>query len=699
MKEGTIQKKGLGIKAKMLLFILPPVLVAFIVMAFISSEMSRSQITEVTTNYVESELDANVGDINGELEKIRTTAQDLSSLVGSTYETVNMKQYKKIFSDIILSNDLVLGSGIWFEPKVYTGDKDYLSQEYTGPYWYRDENNKIVEDWEYSNAEYDYFSQEYYLNAKAQSTLTAVITDPYFDPASNSVMASCSAPIFDQVGNFIGCITVDVSLDTISELVGSIKVGKNGVARMVASDGTYIYTDDASKVAAAMNIAQDTDSISSIASKITGEGNGNASYKSSSGKMNAYYETVPGVNWKLIVLLPDSEINEASDHMRNVIIVICAVAMLVCIIFIFYIATTIAGSLKVVDLFAKELSEGNFMIDEVRVKSHDELGHMSGSLNDMYRSNRDIIAQISNESGNVNDAANTLSAMSEELSAEFSKIQDNMNGVNDAMMSTGAATQEVSASVQEVNDSVEGLSKETSETAEKVKEITQRALKIRKENEQAHDNAISITNARRSELEEANKKAEVVSEIASLADSIAAIASQIDLLSLNASIEAARAGEAGKGFAVVASEINNLATQTNNAVDQIKVTINSVQEAFKDLSAGSNKLLDFVTGTVTPDYENFVKVGDQYGNDAALFGELAQRIEDMTNSIKTSMNEVNSAVMSIAESTQETSTRSADITASVDSVSQAVDSVAEMAMNQQHIAGELTDIVSHFKIK
>ncbi len=698
MTKEEKKKKGLGIRGKMLIVILPVVMIAFTVIALVSETKASKAIDQQTDNYVGSELKANVADIDKQLEIIRTTAENLSNIVSTTCSNTSMIEYQKIFTDVIMSNDLIRGSGIWFEPKVYTGDSRYLNMTYVGPYWYRD-GDKVVEDWEYSNAEYDYFSQEYYTNAASQTSLKAVITDPYYDPSSDSVMASCSAPIFDKYGNFMGCITVDISLDTVSSLVAGVKIGKGGTAKMVTSDGTYIYTDDAAKVSSGVKISEDSDAISAIASAVLSSENGETSYKSSNGEMAVYYSTVPEVNWKLIIQLPVSEIKEPSNAIRNAIAIVCVIAIIICVILIVFIATTIAASIGRVDKFANELAEGNFTIEEVAVSSSDEIGSMSRSLNNMFKSNKDIISNISEESGNVNDASSTLSAMSEQLSAEFSKIQSNMTAVNDAMMSTGAATQEVSASVQEVNDSVESLSRETKETAMRVDEISARAREIEKKNREAHDNAINITDARREELENANKKAEVVKEIANLAESIAAIASQIDLLSLNASIEAARAGEAGKGFAVVASEINNLATQTNDAVEEIKVTINSVQEAFKDLSSGSNKLLDFVTDTVTPDYENFVKIGEQYEKDAELFGELASRIEDMTQNIKSSMNEVNSAVMSIAESTQETSTRSADITGSVDSVSEAVDSVADLATEQQHTAGKLTDIVSHFRLE
>ncbi|MBQ9504421.1 MAG: methyl-accepting chemotaxis protein, partial [Lachnospiraceae bacterium] len=88
----------------------------------------------------------------------------------------------------------------------------------------------------------------------------------------------------------------------------------------------------------------------------------------------------------------------------------------------------------------------------------------------------------------------------------------------------------------------------------------------------------------------------------------------------------------------------------------------------------------------------------QYGKDADLFGELASWISDMTDNIKASMNEVNDAIQSIAENTQDTANHSAEITDSVDTVSHAVESVADLAIKQQETAGNLQEIVSHFRL-
>ena len=140
-------------------------------------------------------------------------------------------------------------------------------------------------------------------------------------------------------------------------------------------------------------------------------------------------------------------------------------------------------------------------------------------------------------------------------------------------MSSGAATEQVNASVEEVNASVHQLAAETEKTSADAADIKARAKDIEKESQQAHDYAISIAEQREADLEEANEKAKVVDQIGTLADTIAEIADQINLLSLNASIEAARAGDAGKGFAVVASEINKLASSTSEAVEQSRICL------------------------------------------------------------------------------------------------------------------------------
>ncbi|MBR5761716.1 MAG: methyl-accepting chemotaxis protein [Lachnospiraceae bacterium] len=691
------KKKRPGIKAKLLLGILPVVILGINAVSFLSGQLATNALLDTTDKYMSAELNGNINSIDAKLQSVRSSAETLAVLVSNTYKNDDMLVYKKIFGDFVSKNDFVRGSGIWFEPKVYEGDIRYKGEQYVGPYWYRDGKN-IIEDWSYSNASYDYFSQDYYKLAKAQKTNAAVITDPYYDEVSGTIMATCAAAIYNNKNEYIGCVTVDIDLKTITNMLDNIKVGETGKARMVTADGTYIYTADITKAQNGINIAADTDPINTISHEVVTKDAGIAQYTDSMGKVYAYFGTIPNVNWKLIVYMPYKEINAASTAMTTVTVPISIGVMIVSALVVIIIARSIAKNVKKVNTFAGELAEGDFTVDELTVKSGDEVGEMSRSLNEMYRNNKGIIGNISKEAVNINEASTTLSAMSQELSAEFGRIQDNMTNVNEAMMNSSAATEEVSASVTEVNNSVNKLAEETARVTEEVKVIAERAARVQKESLVAHDSAIKVAKEREDELNAAREKAMVVKEISKLADMINEIADEIDLLSLNASIEAARAGDAGRGFAVVAQQISKLATETATTVRKIQETTSSVQLAFTDLTESSEKLLAFVNETATPDYSKFTEIGRQYGEDAGLFGELSRTMAEMIENIRRTMEEVNTAVQNIAEGTEDTASRSADVTGAVENVSHAIESVAELATSQQFTASTLAEIVNNFKL-
>ena len=693
------KKKKLGILGKLLLGILPVVILGINAVSFLSGQLATNALLETTDKYMSAELNGNINSIDAKLLSVRASAETLSVLVANTYKNDDMLVYKKIFGDFVLKSDIVSGSGIWFEPKAYEGDIRYKGEQYVGPYWHKgDGSDKIVEDWSYSDKNYDYFSQEYYKLARAQRTNEAIITDPYYDEVSGTIMATCASAIYNNKNEFVGCVTVDINFKTITGMLDNIKIGETGKARMVTSDGTYIYTADITKAQEGVNIANDTDPINAIASAVISQDSGIAKYTDSTDEVYAYFGRIPKVNWKLIVYMPYKEINAASTAMVAVTLPISIGVMVLSALVVIIIAHSIAKNVKKVNSFAGELADGDFTVDELTIKAGDEVGEMSRSLNEMYHNNTDMIGNISKESVNINNASATLSAMSQELSAEFGRIQDNMTNVNEAMMNSSAATEEVSASVTEVNNSVNKLAEETARVTEEVKVIAERAARVQKESLAAHDSAIKVAKEREDELNAAREKAMVVKEISKLADMINEIADEIDLLSLNASIEAARAGDAGRGFAVVAQQISKLATETATTVRKIQETTSSVQVAFSDLTASSEKLLAFVNETATPDYSKFTEIGRQYGEDAGLFGELSRTMAEMIENIRRTMEEVNTAVQNIAEGTEDTASRSADVTGAVENVSHAIDSVAELATNQQFTASTLAEIVNNFKL-
>ena len=690
-REGKI----FSIEAKILLGVIPITAAAMIIMTAFSGNRASHIIMGQVNQTAQATLDSNINKMVDELDEVRSYAITEASFVGSTYKSVKEDEYGEVFTEIINSNDMILGSGLWFEPNVYDASKKYC-----GPYWTK-ADGKVTLTREYETDEYDYLNQEYYTNAKALKQGEAKITDPYYDASSGLIMSTCSAPIYDG-DTYIGCVTVDIELSTLQNIVSEIKMGKSGGAMLVSSDGTYISSPDTDKVNNAVKIQEDPEaSLAKAGSEIMKSDKGIAFYDRSGTRLrlSMFFQSVPEVNWKLVLYLAQGEIKEQGTQLATQLVIILCIALAIVATITVLLVKSITRQLKKVTVFAGELSKGDFTVKRLDKGANDELGQMSASLNDMYDSNRNVIKQISDESERITEASGNLSNMAGKLTDEFDKIKTNMSAVNDNMMSQGAATEEVNASVEDVNASVQTLAGETDRSTASVVDIEKRAAEIEKSSREAYENATKLVEARRGELEEANEKSKVVAEIGNLANSIADIAEQINLLSLNASIEAARAGEHGRGFAVVASEINKLAESTKEAVVKIQETISGVQDAFASLSDSSNALIDFLDKTVTPDYDNFVNVGKQYGDDARSFGEATDNIKNMVDTISMAMDEVSKAIQNIAESTQETAEHSSDITNSINEVGEVVDTVGEMSENQQEIAKSLDGAISGFKLQ
>ena len=184
-----------------------------------------------------------------------------------------------------------------------------------------------------------------------------------------------------------------------------------------------------------------------------------------------------------------------------------------------------------------------------------------------------------------------------------------------------------------------------------------------------------------------------------MAEAISDIASQINLLSLNASIEAARAGEHGKGFAVVANEIGSLAGQTADTVAHIKDLVEKVQSAVNNLSKDSSEILNFIGTKVTPDYNEFVNTAKQYGKDAESMGEIVEYLNKMTQEIERTTGQVSQAIQLIAESSSHAADESSNIINNVEEVSEHAKNVDRTAKEQKAVSEELNGMIHKFKLE
>ncbi len=674
-KRKKSQSLGInGIRVKLVAIILVLAVVPLILMTIFTTHSMKTTVMELETTIAEQQL--------GNAEK------EVVSLIDGTFNGVDILSKNAAFDAALLDPT---PENLAAAKNAIVSAQDAFPQGATAEFLFGKDGMQIVrgDDGDLN----DISDREY---AKKALEGTKYLSDVLVSKASGKAMVYMSDPVLDSQDNILGGFAKSSYPDELSEGIASI-VDTHTDITVLDRVGTIVATTE-----------EQYDLASGEAIDLSGEeyyklaqssGEGVLTTTHNGKKVLLSYMLEPTTNWTIACITDYNTVIEPYVRSLRVSLLIMVVALIVVVLSGFFFAKNIAIPIVQVKEFAETLSKGDFTVEPLNIHRNDEIGQMADSLNRMYRSNSSVIFNIGEGSGKVSDSSAELSETSQDLLARFEEVASSMERVNDAMTSTGAATEEVSASANEVNESVERLAEETENTKREVVEISKKAAEIEKEGRESSEYAIRIAKERGRELEEATEAAKVVSEIATMADSIAGIANQINLLSLNASIEAARAGEHGRGFAVVAGEINNLAAQTKSSVEQIQATVDKIQTAFDSLQSSSSELLKFLRDTVAPDYNKFITIGQEYGADARKFGELADNISEMVGYISDSMEQVNAAVSDIAESATETAGSSAEVTDTIGEAANMMERMSGMANDSQEVSHHLDEIVKQFKLK
>ena len=348
-----------------------------------------------------------------------------------------------------------------------------------------------------------------------------------------------------------------------------------------------------------------------------------------------------------------------SSTITIVLIIVAVLIATIAVMFLIRAAVMLAASIRqpVTEIMnaAHEMSKGNLNV-EIEYEAEDELGAMSSAMRDMSQTLygivedlQDVLSRLGSGDlvhgsknpdcyiGDFLPVAQEIRKFRASLANTMGEIKTSSDQVSQGAQNMAQGAQDLaegstdqSASVQQLTASVAGVLEQTETLAEAAGNGNRMAGQVKTQADMGIEKMGQVVEAMESITQSSN-------QIASIIQTIEDIASQTNLLSLNASIEAARAGEAGKGFAVVADEIRQLAAQSGEAAghirDVIQTTVDSVNHG-NTVVEETNEALTQVAQSITDIQTIMQENSDAAANQKTAMEEINRGIEQISQVVQ-----------------------------------------------------------------